>query len=363
MPGLAMYILIGRTKNYAWSLTSANHDVRDVFAEKLCNPDGSAPTRASTHYLFKGKCRALHELRRRPARPASRCATRPPCTGPVIGTATVSGKPYALSRRRSTFGRDGLNLGALNDMTDGKATTPKRFFRAANQFGFTFNWAYASRKATAYFTSGLLPKRARGLDRRLLTLGTGKYEWRAILSERPAPAQRRAAPAVCCSTGTTSRRRASCTATTRPSGRCTGSSSSTGSPSGSGSRTWSSVMNRAATEDVRVPGVAVGEPRASHRHGAERLATSRSWTCSTTGSGVTRRGSTPTTTASTTRPVRPSWTACGSPMAEAVMRPVFGDLVDDARQRPRPGRPRPGSPTWTRTSARCSGAACAASST
>ena len=44
--------------------------------------------------------------------------------GPVFATATVGGKPYALSRRRSTFGRDALNLGALKDMTEGKATSP-----------------------------------------------------------------------------------------------------------------------------------------------------------------------------------------------------------------------------------------------
>ena len=50
VPGLAMYILIGRTPNYAWSLTSAGHDVRDVYAEKLCEPDGSEPTRDSDHY-------------------------------------------------------------------------------------------------------------------------------------------------------------------------------------------------------------------------------------------------------------------------------------------------------------------------
>ena len=59
VPGLAMYILIGRTPDYAWSLTSAGHDVRDVFAEELCEPDGSPPTRASTHYLFNGECRAM----------------------------------------------------------------------------------------------------------------------------------------------------------------------------------------------------------------------------------------------------------------------------------------------------------------
>ena len=57
-----MYILIGRTQDYAWSLTSAGHDVRDVFAEQLCNPDGSAPTRASDHYLFKGECRPFEDF-------------------------------------------------------------------------------------------------------------------------------------------------------------------------------------------------------------------------------------------------------------------------------------------------------------
>ncbi len=45
VPGLGMYILIGHTADYAWSLTSATHDVRDVFVEVLCEPDGREPTR------------------------------------------------------------------------------------------------------------------------------------------------------------------------------------------------------------------------------------------------------------------------------------------------------------------------------
>ena len=56
-PGPRDVLLIGRTQNYAWSLTSAGHDVRDVYAEELCEPDGCAPTRESTHYLYKGECR------------------------------------------------------------------------------------------------------------------------------------------------------------------------------------------------------------------------------------------------------------------------------------------------------------------
>ena len=186
VPAAMMYLLIGRTPGYAWSLTSANHDVRDVFAEQLCNPDGSAPTRASDHYLFQGVCRAFDTvdaglLNGQPIRyPAS-------VHGPVIGTATSNGHPVALTRKRSTSGRDGLNLMALKDMTEGRANSPDHFYDVANEFGFTFNWAYAARGTTAYFTSGLLPERAAGLDRRLPTLGTGQYEWRGFLSENEHP--------------------------------------------------------------------------------------------------------------------------------------------------------------------------------
>jgi acyl-homoserine lactone acylase PvdQ len=186
VPGLAMYMLIGRTQDYAWSLTSAGHDVRDVYAERLCEPDGSTPTRSSNHYLHNGECRPLETFN-------AGLLNGQPLTyqltvhGPVFATATIDGQPYALSRRRSTFGRDGLNLAALKDMTEGDASTPQRFWGAANKFGFTFNWGYTSRKATAYFTSGLLPRRAPGLDRRLPTLGTGDYEWAGFLSEKEHP--------------------------------------------------------------------------------------------------------------------------------------------------------------------------------
>ncbi|MCI0637247.1 MAG: penicillin acylase family protein, partial [Actinobacteria bacterium] len=115
VPGLAMYVLIGRTRDYAWSLTSAGHDVRDVYAERLCEPGGSEPTRESKHYLFKGRCVAMERF-------TAGLLGDVPLTydvtvhGGVFATATVDGKPYALSRRRSTFGRDGLNLVALRRM-------------------------------------------------------------------------------------------------------------------------------------------------------------------------------------------------------------------------------------------------------
>jgi acyl-homoserine lactone acylase PvdQ len=107
--------------------------------------------------------------------------------GPVIGTATVDGAPVALTSKRSTFGRDGLNLGALKNMTEGDAATVEGFYESANRFGFTFNWGYANRDGIAYFASGELPVRAPGLDRRLPTLGTGDYEWQGFLDQDEHP--------------------------------------------------------------------------------------------------------------------------------------------------------------------------------
>ena len=186
VPGLAMYLLVGRTTDYAWSLTSANQDVRDVYAELLCEPDGSAPTIESDHYEYDGDCVPFVPF------DAGTLAGVPivyPTSvhGPVVGTATSEGRPVALTSKRSTFGRDGLNLGALKDMTEGDADTTESFFESADKFGFTFNWGYANRQGIGYFASGLLPVRADGLDRRLPTLGTGDYEWQGFLDQDQKP--------------------------------------------------------------------------------------------------------------------------------------------------------------------------------
>ena len=161
-PGLAMYILIGRTKNYAWSLTSAGHDVRDVFAEKLCEPDGSTPTRASTHYLYKGKCRALQNFNAGTAGRQAAHATTSSVHGPVIGTATVGGKPYALSRKRSTFGRDGAQPGRAEGHDRGQgARTPQKFCDDGQPVRLHVQLGATSRaRPPPTSPPGCLPKRA-----------------------------------------------------------------------------------------------------------------------------------------------------------------------------------------------------------
>lgn len=186
VPGLAMYLLIGRTQDYAWSLTSAGLDVRDVFVEELCEPDGAAPTRQSGSYRFDGECVPFETF---DAGTLGGVPIRYPVSvhGPVIGTAAVDGRPVALTRQRSTFGRDGLNIAALKAMTEGSASTAEEFWEAASRFGFTFNWGYVNREEIAYFASGRLPVRAEGLDRRLPTWGTGEYEWQGFLEPDEHP--------------------------------------------------------------------------------------------------------------------------------------------------------------------------------
>jgi hypothetical protein len=186
VPGLAMYMLLGRTNNYAWSLTSAGHDVRDVYALPLCGSKGKRAKRSSNRYRYKGKCRSFKTFNAGKLGGKS-LKFKQSVQGPVIGTATVKRRAYAFARKRSTYGRDALNLAALKDMTEGRGTTPASFMKSANQFGFTFNWGYINRTGTANFSSGRLPVRPKGLDRRLPTLGTGKYNWKGFLKQRQHP--------------------------------------------------------------------------------------------------------------------------------------------------------------------------------
>src|SRR2546423_12925584 len=95
-PGTSLYVELGRANKYAWSATSSGSDNVDQFLEQLCNPDGSTPTRASDHYMFKGRCIAMNPfdaglLNGRPV------AFKQTVHGPVSGTATVGGKPYAIT--------------------------------------------------------------------------------------------------------------------------------------------------------------------------------------------------------------------------------------------------------------------------
>ena len=107
--------------------------------------------------------------------------------GPVSGTVTVGGRPYAVSKDRATRGREPAGLLAMADLDSNNVRNPQTFFAAVNQFETTFNWPYIDNRNVAYFSSGRLPVRAPGTDPSLPTLGTGQYDWRGFLTRDQHP--------------------------------------------------------------------------------------------------------------------------------------------------------------------------------
>ena len=124
------YVLIGRSRDYAWSATSASNDNTDQFLEELCNPDGSAATRASTHYRYKGDCREMRffnagVLKGAGGTPDEQVTFRETVHGPVSGTVTVAGKPYAVANLRASRGREALGAFIGSAFNEGALHGPR----------------------------------------------------------------------------------------------------------------------------------------------------------------------------------------------------------------------------------------------
>ncbi len=189
-PGISLYILIGRGRDFSWTATSATSDNVDLFAERLCNRDGSKPSRSSDHYEYKGKCIPFLERTRTLNITTNPTEQNPPQTvklkiersvhGPIQGTATVDGKPVAISKARSTYMHEVDSALAFERLNTNQVHGPASFNRVMSQINFVFNWFYNDDRHIAYITSGWYPRRGDDTDRHLPTWGTGKYDWRGF---------------------------------------------------------------------------------------------------------------------------------------------------------------------------------------
>jgi acyl-homoserine lactone acylase PvdQ len=181
------YMLIGRGPDFAVSLTSADGDIIDQYAETLCG--GS-----DTKYLYKGQCRDMTVfnagvLKGSNGAPDQTVSFHETVHGPVVGYATVNGTRVAISSKRSSRGKDALDLLLYRDLSTGAVKSPKTFFKAASESPQTFNSFYIDDKHIAEYTSGLLPKRPADVDPGLLTNGNGNYEWKGFISANAHPHQ------------------------------------------------------------------------------------------------------------------------------------------------------------------------------
>lgn len=191
-PGVSLYVLLGRGRDYAWSATSSGSDNIDQYLERLCNADGSPATRASTGYVYRGRCRQMGSfdagtLGAGAGQPARRVTFRQTVHGPVSGTVTVGGRPYAVTSKRSTRGREPVSAIGFADLNANRVRSARDFARVMNRVEYTFNWHYADNRDIAFFSSGRLPVRPRNVDPSLPTLGTGRFEWRGFLSRAAHP--------------------------------------------------------------------------------------------------------------------------------------------------------------------------------
>jgi acyl-homoserine lactone acylase PvdQ len=189
---ISPYVFIGRGPDFAWSLTSAGSENTQQFLEKLCNPDNSPPTRESTHYIHNGQCIPMTHfdaglLGAGNGEEAHELEFMETVHGPVSGTVTVGGQPYAIARDRSTRGHEPAGELAFSDLDSNRVHNPQEFFKAANELDTTFNLPYVDSSHIAYFSSGRLPILAPGTDPSLPTLGTGAYDWRGFLSQEQHP--------------------------------------------------------------------------------------------------------------------------------------------------------------------------------
>ncbi|HVW80740.1 MAG TPA: penicillin acylase family protein [Mycobacteriales bacterium] len=186
-PGVSPYPLIGHTKSFAWTGTTALSDNADTFAEKLCNPDGSKATFASTHYLYRGKCRAFEQrtvVEKTPLAPTSpsipetvTLRTERSVHGPVTGYARVGGQPVALTRATTVYHHGVRSIVAFELLAENKVHTPRQFISAMRHYTGNENWFYVSKSHIAWFASGWFQRHAPHTDLQLPIWGTGKYDW------------------------------------------------------------------------------------------------------------------------------------------------------------------------------------------
>jgi acyl-homoserine lactone acylase PvdQ len=164
------YMLIGRGPDFATTLTSASGDVVDEYVETLCG-------HSRIKYLFKGKCRAMQHFEAGTLN-GKTVAYMTTVHGPVVGYARRHHRLVAISSKRSSYGKDVLDLLFNRRLSDGQVHSPQSFFKAAELTPQTFNSFYIDDKHVAEITTGLLPIRPKGTDPSLPTIGTGKWEWR-----------------------------------------------------------------------------------------------------------------------------------------------------------------------------------------
>ncbi|HEV3229988.1 MAG TPA: penicillin acylase family protein [Solirubrobacteraceae bacterium] len=190
-PGASPYPLIGHGIDFAWTGTSANGDNEDTFVERLCNPDGSPPTAASTHYLYHGACQPFLMRDQSVTTPASPVSpSSPPQTityrtmrsvhGPVFEFATVNGAPVALTKAKAVDFHELDAVIPFMRLAENQPTDARSFMTTMGTFPGTENWFYVDNRNVGWQQSGRYQLHARGSNVDLPFWGDGSADWQGF---------------------------------------------------------------------------------------------------------------------------------------------------------------------------------------
>jgi acyl-homoserine lactone acylase PvdQ len=187
--GSNLYVQLGRGRDYSWSATSSGQDIIDTFAVKLCEPDGSAPTRSSLDYEFNGRCLPMEELTHTNSWLPNVADQTPPGSetlrayrtkaGLVTATATIDGKPYAYTKLRATYNHEVDSAISFADWNSPDVVkNAKSWTKAGYADDLTFNWFYTDDKHIAYYNSGADPVRAENTHPNFPVFAKQRFMWK-----------------------------------------------------------------------------------------------------------------------------------------------------------------------------------------
>ena len=197
------YVVIGRGPDFAWSATSGSSDLTDVRVVQRCEP-AESPAHGEGGYQVNGQCKPFDVIDEQwVARWNLASSTDPEAVGqneavtrrvirteeygPVIGFATVSGMPVAVTRQRSTYFAEldtalPFLQASRNDVHDVQS-----FYDVFHNTTGSFNWFYIDDRDIAFFHSGDYPQRANGIHPELPSWGNGQYDWNGFIPQQAHP--------------------------------------------------------------------------------------------------------------------------------------------------------------------------------
>ena len=176
--GWSAPVVQGRTPTFAWSVTTGEADMVDIFAEEL-NPENPR------QYRYKGEWRDMSvrtdTIQVRGAEPVI-FEIETTVHGPVIHREDEANTAFTMLN-----GLAGKDLqGFLGFIEMNRAKSLEDYKRASAMMVTNYNVNYAGLDGHIATThTGHLPVRAEGVDPRLPTPGTGEYDWQGHVQDSP----------------------------------------------------------------------------------------------------------------------------------------------------------------------------------